>query len=310
MTPQASPVPRASTLCLSDRIQHSPLYQTYQKAFHLATGLPLSLLDASGSEDLLDQELRGLNPFCRFLRKSTEGCAACAASHQALACGNPAGFPGARCFAGLFETAVPVRSGGHVVAYLKTGQIRLTTESGPDLRELRSTVAASGGSPEHLEALEDAWNVTRRMSPEQYEGVVALLAAFAGQLSDLAARIALEQQEAEPASVRRAKQFIHSHLGDTLTLEAVSAHAGVSPFYFCKIFKQSTGMTFTGFVNRQRVERAKRLLRQPYARITEAAYDSGFQSLSQFNRSFLRYTGEPPTRYRERVRLTSKTLAA
>jgi len=54
----------------------------------------------------------------------------------------------------------------------------------------------------------------------------------------------------------------------------------VSPFHFCKIFKRATGMTFTDFVNRARVEKARKMLMCPEARITEVAYDVGFQSLS------------------------------
>jgi AraC-like DNA-binding protein len=87
-----------------------------------------------------------------------------------------------------------------------------------------------------------------------------------------------------------------------MALEEVSRHAGVSPFHFCKVFKRATGMTFTEFVNRARVEQAKRLLLKPQARITEVAYDVGFQSLSQFNRSFRRVTDTSPTEYRAKVR--------
>jgi AraC-like DNA-binding protein/ligand-binding sensor protein len=308
MNLQASSAPRS--VCLVDRIQHSALYQSYQRAFHLATGLPLSLLDASGNEDLLDQEFRSQNGFCKLLQQSAGGCAGCAAAHQGLVCGSTGATCPRSCPAGLVETAVAIRSGGHVVAHLKTGQIRLDSDPVTSWRDVRRSLPAAACGQDNLEDLEQAWRETRSVSPEQYEGIIALLAAFAAQLSDLAARIALEQQEAEPATVRRAKQFIQAHLGETLTLEAVAAHAGVSPFYFCKIFKQSTLMTFTEFVNRRRVEKAKRLLRQPYARITEAAFDSGFQSLSQFNRSFLRYAGESPTHYRSRVRVTTHTLAA
>jgi AraC-like DNA-binding protein len=60
-------------------------------------------------------------------------------------------------------------------------------------------------------------------------------------------------------------------------------------------------MTFTEFVNRQRIERAKRRLLDPAERITEIAYDIGYQSLSQFNRSFLRIVGESPTQFRKRM---------
>jgi AraC-like DNA-binding protein len=87
----------------------------------------------------------------------------------------------------------------------------------------------------------------------------------------------------------------------------------VSSFYFCKIFKKSTGMTLTEYVNRRRIEWAKRKLVNPQARVTEVAYEVGYQSLSQFNRSFLKYVGVSPTRFREQQssqKIMDRSLAA
>ncbi len=78
----------------------------------------------------------------------------------------------------------------------------------------------------------------------------------------------------------------------------MARHSGVSPFHFCKIFKRFTGLTFTEYVNRARVEKAKQLLIKPQSRVTEVAYDVGFQSLSQFNRSFRRVMDQSPTEFR------------
>ena len=79
--------------------------------------------------------------------------------------------------------------------------------------------------------------------------------------------------------------FFGSAIGridERMTPEEVAAAVPVSTYYFCKIFKQSTGMTFTEYVNRQRIEMAKQELLKPDRRITEVAYDVGYQSLSQF----------------------------
>ena len=110
----------------------------------------------------------------------------------------------------------------------------------------------------------------------------------------------IEEANAEPEVIVKAKRFVNAHLDEKLSLETVANHVGVSPYYFCKVFKQSTEMTLTEFVNRRRVEWAKRKLLNPRARVTEVAFDVGFQSISQFNRSFLKYVGESPTRYREK----------
>jgi AraC-like DNA-binding protein len=73
----------------------------------------------------------------------------------------------------------------------------------------------------------------------------------------------------------------------------------VSTFYFCKMFKKATGLTFTDYLSRVRVEKAKALLLNPHLRISEIAYDVGFQSLTHFNRMFRKIVGQSPTVYRE-----------
>lgn len=77
-----------------------------------------------------------------------------------------------------------------------------------------------------------------------------------------------------------------------------------STFYFCKLFKKETGLNFTEYLSRVRIEKAKNLLLNPNLRISEVAFDVGFQSLTHFNRIFRRIAGESPTQYREK--LTSK----
>jgi AraC-like DNA-binding protein len=75
----------------------------------------------------------------------------------------------------------------------------------------------------------------------------------------------------------------------------------MSAFYFCKTFRKVTGVTFVDYLARLRIESVKSLLLNPHKRISEAAFEAGFQSLSQFNRVFRRIAGEAPTVYREKL---------
>ena len=86
-----------------------------------------------------------------------------------------------------------------------------------------------------------------------------------------------------------------------MTLPQVAKAVNMSAFYFCKVFKQATGLTFTDYLARVRIEKVKNLLLNPHKRVSEAAYAAGFQSLSQFNRVFRRLAGEAPSAYRERL---------
>jgi AraC-like DNA-binding protein len=55
------------------------------------------------------------------------------------------------------------------------------------------------------------------------------------------------------------------------------------------------------YINRCRVEQAKQMLLKQDARVSEVAFETGYQSLSQFNRSFRNIMGESPTEYRRRL---------
>jgi len=74
--------------------------------------------------------------------------------------------------------------------------------------------------------------------------------------------------------------------------------SNTSTFYFCKMFK-ATGINFTDYLSRVRIEKAKNLLLNPNTRVSEVAYAVGFQSLTHFNRMFHKLAGRSPTEYRE-----------
>jgi len=84
-----------------------------------------------------------------------------------------------------------------------------------------------------------------------------------------------------------------------LCLATVAKAVNTSTFYFCKLFKRATGLTFTQYLARVRIEKAKSLLLEPHRRINEVAYDVGFQSLTHFNRVFKEIVGRSPSSYRQ-----------
>jgi len=78
----------------------------------------------------------------------------------------------------------------------------------------------------------------------------------------------------------RARQFIEKHQAEPLSLGRVAQAANISRHYFCKMFKKATGMNFIDYLSRVRVEKSKTLLLNPNSRISEAAFASGFQSMT------------------------------
>ena len=103
---------------------------------------------------------------------------------------------------------------------------------------------------------------------------------------------------AEPARIWKARCFIHEHLGEELSLARVADFVIISPNYLSEEFKRVTGSKFVDYIARARVEKACELLSIPNLRISEIAFEVGFQSLSQFNRTFKRLSGKSPTEHR------------
>ncbi len=131
--------------------------------------------------------------------------------------------------------------------------------------------------------------------------MVKLLSIFAQHLSMASNQIIMQQEHAEPPIITKAKAFIQEHQADDISLGAVAKSVNTSTFYFCKMFKKVTGLNFTNYLSRVRIEKAKNLLLNPNLRISEIAFEVGFQSLTHFNRVFKKVIGQSPTQYRSQL---------
>jgi AraC-like DNA-binding protein len=111
-----------------------------------------------------------------------------------------------------------------------------------------------------------------------------------------------ERIQAEPAKIWKARNFIHEHSDEELSLTQVAKAVNISGNHLSEKFKQVTGVNFVEYIARTRFEKARDLLRNPNLRVSEIAFAVGFQSLSQFNRVFKRFSGKSPTEYRADAR--------
>lgn len=94
-------------------------------------------------------------------------------------------------------------------------------------------------------------------------------------------------------------RYITENCEHPLTLDSVAAEAGFNPYYFCRVFKKVTGSNFVEYLTTQRVKRAQTLLADARLSMTDVAYQSGFRSISTFNRSFHNIKGCSPSQYRK-----------
>lgn len=97
--------------------------------------------------------------------------------------------------------------------------------------------------------------------------------------------------------LRQTKDYIQEHLGQDIHLDEISNHLGLSRYYFCRLFKQSTGISPYQYVIHCRVERAKQLLKGKQQSLGEIAVACGFTHQSHFHRHFKRLTGITPKRF-------------
>lgn len=281
------------------QLQRSAVFRDYQQAFETTTGLPLALR-ATGSFQFPLHGSKHANAFCTLLSGNSKTCGACLNFQQRVEQGAVFGSRTMQCFAGLTESAVPLRVGDRVIGYLQTGQVLLRPPTAARFRLLARQLA--GLSPQlNPPRLKEAYFKTRVMTRRQYDAVVKLLEFFAQHLASLSNQILMQGTLGENPAIERAKTYMAAHQNEALSLRRVAEEAHRSPFYFCKIFKQDTGLTFTDYLARLRIRSSKQMLQNPRMRISEAAFATGFQSLSQFNRAYRRIEGESPTIYRGRL---------
>ncbi len=290
---------RDSGRSVIQHLERAAIFQDYKDAFEATTGLPLALR-ATGTFNSPLHESKRVNPFCQLMAGRNKTCANCLLVQQQaeeLARDEAKTF---QCFAGLSEAAVPVRVGEQVLGHLQTGQIILQAPSQAGFKAISRQIAPETSAKE-VDEIKKAYFGTRVLSKSQFESIVRLLSVFSQHLSSISNQVMVQESTAESPVVAKARAFIQEHYTGEISVGEVARAVNMSTFYFCKVFKGGTGLTFTDYLARLRVETVKQQMINPHIRVSEAAFAAGFQSLSQFNRVFRRIAGESPSDYRERV---------
>ncbi len=97
--------------------------------------------------------------------------------------------------------------------------------------------------------------------------------------------------------LKQVVDYIHDNLAQEISLYAIANYLGISRYYFCRLFKQSTGLSLHQYVIQQRVEQAKQLLAQGKMSIADIALACGFSHQSHLHRHFKRLTGVTPKNF-------------
>lgn len=284
---------------LIEALLSSKIFQEYERAFTEATGLPVALR-AIESWQLPHHGKRNEGPFCAIISENSHACASCLTMQEKLTDAATDEAQTLNCQNGLSDTAVPVRLGDRVIGFLQTGQVFRKKPTQAQFERAAKQVA-EWGVEVRLDELREAFFSTKVVPQKQHEAVVKLLTIFAQHLSMLSNQVVVQHENAEPPVITRAKEYIQEHQTENLRLGQVAKACNTSTFYFCKMFKKVTGINFTDYLSRVRIEKSKNLLLNPNLRVSEIAFEVGFQSLTHFNRVFKKILGQSPTEYREQL---------
>jgi AraC-like DNA-binding protein len=141
-------------------------------------------------------------------------------------------------------------------------------------------------------------------SLSHFEQLITLLQVFQ-LLAKSVETTELKTRPIEHVSVLKEQQrlhkiyhFIETHYQQPVNVNEVAKLTHLTTAAFCRYFKKSTHLTFTDFLNQYRINQAKKLLLQKKA-VSEACFQSGFENLSHFNKTFKKITVENPSAFKK-----------
>jgi AraC-like DNA-binding protein len=130
-------------------------------------------------------------------------------------------------------------------------------------------------------------------------GILERLAA-ARDVRPLSSRPFTEPRKTDMERIDRVCRHLAERFAEDVSLAEAAGVAHLSVPAFCRFFKSRTGKTLVGYLTELRIGRACRLLMETERSVSDVAYASGFNNLSNFNRRFLALKGVPPREYRNR----------
>ncbi len=198
---------------------------------------------------------------------------------------------------GLVEVVVPLRLSGSMIGFFLFIGRSEERESGDGQHEF-SKAWVEDGSELGVQEFESLKRQLPTMTMGKIQAITRMVEMACRQFSLLASKQFMVAEIPLPAISHQARRFIRDNaLSEPCLLSHVARECGVSEPHLSRVFHRSTGLTFGEYITRFRVEHAKEMLKKKKDTITQIAFASGFQSISQFNRSFKKNVGMTPTAY-------------
>ena len=277
------------------KLVNSTVVREQQMAFTCATGVPLTLAPAS-VHALAD------GTFCVKGCLGGQSGAMCQrtllrAEQRAVTRLGPVQYC---CPSGLVKILVPVFIAGHYAGMLLAGPLALHSLDGARLAKLVGRLDKLGLA-DRAAQLQTTWRYTPRLSSAKCRAAETLLRMFGKYLEEYGKQQLRSHPSRASALLQKIETFLAESQDGEVSLKEVAACVNLSPCHFCAVFKKQTGLTFSQYRMRQRLEKARTLLGDRDRRVSDVAFESGFGSIPYFNRAFRRWFGCSPSQYRVRA---------
>lgn len=271
------------------------------KDFHTLTGIRITVFDECFREIAAYPKEQG--EFCRIIRSDSRALAMCNSCDKE-ACQKASNRHGTyvyQCHAGLKEAITPIYLGNLVVGYLFFGQV-FSYESYEKGWEIIKTKCA--GYSCSIAALHAACMKQPLVTEDYILSASNLMNAIASYLC--LERMAALRYENLPVQI---DDYIQKHLTEEIGVKEICDHFQIGKTQLYKIARESYGIGIAEFIRRQRIEKAKNLLRDaPGLSISEVGYRCGFMDYNNFITLFRRITGITPGKYRDGKASTTDPL--
>ena len=242
------------------------------------------------------------------------------------------------CHCGIVDVAVPVLVGDRYLGAVMFGQVRIPNDdTDAKVERLVNEISSFHAGQEHnCNELMEMYNRLPEMQYERIVQIAELINSIVGYIVDGAVKKQQDDQTyrwllrmgsiagsdsagiqelgapaqsaqgipencsvSKSSAVYPAVAYIHSHPGKTVSMSEMADLCHLSPSYFSRLFHREMGEGFTSYVNRQKVELAKRDLRETNKSIALISTELGYLNTSHFINLFKRYEGITPLLYRQ-----------
>lgn len=313
-----------------------PLWETVQDQLAMLTGTAIITIDFKGNP-ITKHSCR--TNFCSVIREnpvSRKRCYRCdaLAGLEAVRLEKPYIY---LCHCGIVDVAVPVMVGDRYLGAVMFGQVRIPNDD-TDAKVERLVNEISSFQPEEETARKDLLEMYERLPEMEYKRIVQiadLLNSLVNYIVDRAVKsrnqtetyqwllsmnsenpegVAIQAindpapvEIADPQRITVSKSsvvypavvYINNHPKEMVTMQSMADLCHLSPSYFSRVFSRDVGENFINYMNRQKVELAKKMLRETNQSVSQIAGELGYQDASHFIKIFKRFEGTTPMIYRQ-----------